>query len=74
MLFDAHIGYANIYLQLKVFFDGGVRHERLPLVRPLPQPEDDGRVADEDRHEGKNELGDGREESVRNPAAENWLD
>jgi hypothetical protein len=50
-----------------------MRDQRLPVVGPLPQPEDDGGVADDDRQEGENELSDGREESVDNPKQENIL-
>ena len=60
---------AKYYLQLEVLLHGGVRDQRLSLVRPLPEPQDDGHVADEDGDEGQHELGHRREEAVRNPGA-----
>jgi hypothetical protein len=44
-----------------------MRDQSFPTVGSLFQPEDDGGVADDVRHEGENELSDRREESVDNP-------
>jgi hypothetical protein len=56
-----------LHLELKVLLHGRTLDEAVPVPRPLPQLNDDGRVADEDGHEWQNKLSDRREETVGDP-------